>query len=138
VIRALCVIFIYVDKSRAVFFDVSIIITILSISCQVTIDFWLEIVYHTLEKGRKVTRLNKLKRLIRDRQAAYKRQTGKHLSQVSMAVEMGIDPATLSEYMNDKVGSINWEVWEKLSDYFGVPGHEIFDIAPKQVREPTE
>jgi transcriptional regulator with XRE-family HTH domain len=77
-----------------------------------------------------VARVNKLKTLIREKQATYKRRTGKHLPQNVMAVEMGIDPATLSQYMNDKVGSVNWDVWEKLANYFDVAGHEIFEVHP--------
>jgi DNA transposition AAA+ family ATPase len=78
-----------------------------------------------------VPRANRLKTLIREKQAEYKRQTGKHLPQNVIAVELGIDPATLSLYMNDKSGSITWEIWQSLADYFGVQGHEIFDVTPR-------
>jgi transcriptional regulator with XRE-family HTH domain len=75
-------------------------------------------------------RVNKLKFFIRQKQAAYKRETGKNLPQVAIAVALGIDPATLSQYANNKIGSVNWEIWEKLADYFGVSGDEIFNVLP--------
>ena len=75
-------------------------------------------------------RVNRLKTLIREKQAEHKRQTGKHLPQNVIAVELGIDPATLSLYMNDKSGSISWDIWQRMIDYFGVQGHEIFDVTP--------
>jgi DNA-binding XRE family transcriptional regulator len=105
-----------------------LIITFLSFYRQVPIGRRLRV----CTKGVAVPRVNKLKKLIRDKQAENKRRTGKHLSQAAIAVEMGIDPATLSEYMNDKVGSLNWDVWQKLADYFDVEGHEIFDIGRKK------
>ena len=73
-------------------------------------------------------RVNRLKALIREKQAAYKRETGKHLPQNVIAVQLGLDPTTLSLYMNSKIGSVNWEIWEKLAEYFDVEGHEIFDV----------
>jgi hypothetical protein len=79
-----------------------------------------------------VKRVNNLKILLRQKQAAHKRETGKHLPQNVIAVELGLDPTTLSLYMNNKVGSVNWEIWEKLADYFDVEGHEIFDIGRKK------
>ena len=35
---------------------------------------------------------------------------------------------TFSHYKNQKIESINWEIWQKMVKYFGVPGHEIFDV----------
>lgn len=77
-----------------------------------------------------MAKVNRLKNLIRYKQAQHKRETGKHLPQSTMAVEIGIDPATLSLYMNDKTGVINWEIWQKLADYLDVPGDEIFNVSP--------
>lgn len=78
-----------------------------------------------------MARVNKLKNLIRQKQEAYKTETGKHLKQYLIADEIGIDPATLSEYMNDNVGSVKWDVWQKLANYFGVSGDEIFNVLPE-------
>ena len=77
-------------------------------------------------------KVNRLKTLIREKQAEHKKQTGKFLQQHVIAVGMGIDPATLSEYMNDKIGSVNWDLWQRMVNYFGVPGHEIFDMLPDE------
>jgi transcriptional regulator with XRE-family HTH domain len=79
-----------------------------------------------------VPKVNQLKRLIREKQAEHKRQTGKHLPQNVIAVALGIDPATLSLYMNDKTGSISWETWQNLSNYLGVSGDEIFNVKPDE------
>ena len=76
--------------------------------------------------------VNRLKMLIREKQAEYKKRNGKHLPQHVIAVELGLDPATLSEYMNGRVGSVNWELWQKFANYFDVPGHEIFDVIPEK------
>jgi hypothetical protein len=43
--------------------------------------------------------------------------------------------ATLSLYMNDKSGSITWEIWQNLADYLGVQGHEIFDVTPTDAKD---
>ena len=75
-------------------------------------------------------RVNRLKTLIREKQAKHRKETGRNLPQHVMAVELGLDPATLSEYINNKVASVNWELWQKFADYFGVQGHEIFDVTP--------
>jgi hypothetical protein len=76
-------------------------------------------------------KVNRLKILVREKQAKYKEQHGKNLPQHIIAVELGLDPATLSEYMNSKVGSVSWEMWQRFADYFGVQGHEIFDVTPR-------
>jgi predicted transcriptional regulator len=75
-------------------------------------------------------KVNRLKALVREKQAKHKAQHSKNLPQHIIAVELGLDPATLSEYMNDKVGSISWELWQRMVNYFGVQGHEIFDMTP--------
>jgi transcriptional regulator with XRE-family HTH domain len=79
-----------------------------------------------------VPKVNNLKNLIRQHQEAHKAKTGKHLQQHVIAVHIGIDPATLSEYMNDKLTTVNWEVWQKLANYLGVSGDEIFNVQPDE------
>jgi hypothetical protein len=81
-----------------------------------------------------VPKVNQLKTLIRQKQAEYKKQNGKHLPQHVIAVEIGVDPATLSEYMNDKLASVNWEIWQRLVNYFGISGDEIFNVVPDDER----
>ena len=75
-------------------------------------------------------RVNRLKTLIREKQAKHREETGRNLPQHIMAVELGLDPATLSEYINNKVASVSWDVWQRMVNYFGVEGHEIFDVTP--------
>ena len=82
-------------------------------------------------KGCKVPKVNRLKILVREKQAEYKKRNGKNLPQHIIAVELGLDPATLSEYMNNKVGSVSWEMWQRFANYFNVLGHEIFDVIPE-------
>lgn len=72
--------------------------------------------------------VNRLPELIKAKQTEYKEKNDKDLSEVEIAVAIGVNPATLSRYKNAKVDSVNWDVWRKLCDYFGVEGHEIFDI----------
>jgi DNA transposition AAA+ family ATPase len=86
-------------------------------------------------KGEKMPVVNNLKTLIRQKQEAYKAETGKLVKQYLIADEIGIDPATLSQYMNGKIGSVNWEVWQKLANYFGVSGDEIFNVQPDETGE---
>jgi hypothetical protein len=80
-----------------------------------------------------VPRVNNLKTLIREKQAKHREQTGKHLPQHVIATHSGIDPATLSEYMNDKLSRLDWEIWQRLSNYLGVSGDEIFNVLPDEV-----
>ena len=75
-------------------------------------------------------RVNRLKALIKEKQAQHKEQTGEKLPQHIIAYELGLDPSSLSEYINNKFASVNWDVWQRMVNYFGVPGHEIFDMLP--------
>jgi hypothetical protein len=72
--------------------------------------------------------VNNLPQLIKTKQEKHRTETGTDMTEVQMAVYMGINPATLSHYKNGKIESINWDVWQKMVKYFGVPGHEIFDV----------
>jgi hypothetical protein len=76
--------------------------------------------------------VNNLAKLIKAKQEQVKAEKNIDISEVQIAVAMGINPATLSHYKNSKVESVNWEVWHKLAAYFGVPGHEIFDVLPDE------
>jgi hypothetical protein len=83
-----------------------------------------------MQKGSIVPKVNNLKNLIRQQQEAHKAKTGQFLHQHVIAVHIGIDPATLSQYINNKLTTLNWEVWQKLANYFGVSGDEIFNVLP--------
>ena len=72
--------------------------------------------------------VNNLPQLIKAKQEKHRTENNTDLTEVQMAVYMGINPATLSHYKNGKIESINWEVWQKMVKYFAVPGHEIFDV----------
>lgn len=72
--------------------------------------------------------VNRLPELIEAKKKEYQDKNGKLLKDMEIALQAGVDPATLSRYKKGKVDSVNWEVWHKLCDYFGVEGHEIFDI----------
>jgi hypothetical protein len=79
-----------------------------------------------------VPRVNRLKALIEKKQAQHKELTGKKLPQHIIAYELDLDPSTLSEYINSKSASVNWDVWQRMVNYFGVEGHEIFDMTPDE------
>jgi DNA-binding XRE family transcriptional regulator len=72
--------------------------------------------------------VNNLPRLIKLKQEQYRTENNADLTEVHMAINIGVNPATFSHYKNGKVDSINWEIWQKLVKYFGVQGHEIFDV----------
>jgi hypothetical protein len=72
--------------------------------------------------------VNNLPKLLKAMQEKYQAEHNTLLSEVQMAVYMGINPVTLSHYKHGKIESINWEIWQKMVKYFGVPGHEIFDV----------
>ena len=74
--------------------------------------------------------VNHLPDLIKAKQERYLKENNKELTELLIAVGIGINPTTLSHYKNLKKASINWEVWVKLAEYFEVSGHEIFDIVP--------
>jgi DNA-binding XRE family transcriptional regulator len=69
---------------------------------------------------------NNLPKLIREYRKKYP-----HITQTDIARKIGIDPATLSQYKNSQISTINIEIWGKLSELFEVPGHEIFDFEGK-------
>jgi hypothetical protein len=75
-------------------------------------------------------RVNRLKALIQEKQAEHKKRTGKNLPQHIIAVELDLDPSSLSEYINNRFASVSWDVWQRMVNYFGVEGHEIFDMTP--------
>jgi DNA-binding XRE family transcriptional regulator len=72
--------------------------------------------------------VNNLPKLIKAKQDEYKAENNAELTELYIAVGIGINPTTLSHYKNGKIESVNWEIWQKLVKYFGVPGHEIFDV----------
>jgi hypothetical protein len=76
--------------------------------------------------------VNNLPRLIEAKKAQYRAEHNAELTEVRIAVESGVNPATFSAYKNTKGESINWDVWQKLAVYFGVAGHEIFDVLPDE------
>lgn len=43
----------------------------------------------------------------------------------------GISNSALLRLAKGQTASINMDIWKKLSDYFGVNGHELFDILPE-------
>jgi hypothetical protein len=79
-------------------------------------------------KGLSMRIVNNLAKLLQDKRQKHQAEHGTDLSEIQMAVYMGINPATLSHYKNMKVESVNWEIWQKMAKYFGVSGHEIFDV----------
>jgi transcriptional regulator with XRE-family HTH domain len=74
--------------------------------------------------------MNNLKTLIRDYQSRNKKPDGSLLTQHEIAEMADVDPATLSRYANNQIGSINLEIWQKLVNFFGVEGYEIFNMRP--------
>lgn len=75
--------------------------------------------------------VNRLGKFVRDEQDRLSAEKGRNVTQVEISVLIGVDPATLSRYINGKPDSINWDVWKRLCDYFKVSGHELFDILPE-------
>jgi hypothetical protein len=76
----------------------------------------------------KLKLINNLPKLIKEKQERHQAETNTTLSEVQIAVYMGVNPVTLSHYKNGKIESVRWDVWQKMVRYFGVPGHEIFDV----------
>ena len=56
------------------------------------------------------------------------KQKNPEIKQEDIALQADIHPVTLSRYINSQINSVNLDVWIKLSNFFQVPGHEIFDI----------
>lgn len=80
--------------------------------------------------------LNNLKNLIEDYKAKNRRTDGTPYTQSDIATMANVDPATLSRYVNNQINSVNIEIWQRLADFFGVPGEQIFTVKPgKQVNE---
>jgi hypothetical protein len=76
----------------------------------------------------KLKLVNNLAKLIKEKQEKHQVETNTTLSEVQIAVYMGVSPVTLSHYKNGKIESVRWDVWQKMVRYFGVQGHEIFDV----------
>ena len=79
--------------------------------------------------------MNKLPKLVEDYQTEHRERTGQEIYQRDIAKMAGIDVSTFSRYVNGHVGSINLDIWQRLSDFFGVEGHEIFDLTPQGEKE---
>jgi transcriptional regulator with XRE-family HTH domain len=73
---------------------------------------------------------NNLRVLVEQKQNKIQEQTGKRPTQTDIASAMGIASSTLSAYMMGKRDNISLKSWQSMVDYFGVPGHEIFDLKP--------
>jgi hypothetical protein len=73
---------------------------------------------------------NKLSILVRAKQDEIEKQTGKRPSQSDIAFYMDVAPSTLSAYITNKRFQIDVRTWQAMVDYFGVPGHELFDVLP--------
>jgi transcriptional regulator with XRE-family HTH domain len=91
-----------------------------------------------MEGLEKVTIVNNLKMLIRDYQKRNKRLDGSEPTQEEIAKDAQINVTTLSRYANNQINSVNFEIWQKLSDFFGVPGEQIFRVIPNVPDEPTD
>jgi hypothetical protein len=74
--------------------------------------------------------VNNIAKLVQAKQDEIERKTGKRPSQVKIAAYMDVAPSTLSAYITEKRTQIDMKVWQAMVDYFGVPGHEIFDMLP--------
>jgi hypothetical protein len=74
--------------------------------------------------------INNLPELIKAKQEQHRNVHNTELTELHIAVAIGINPTTLSHYKNMKVNSINWDVWQKLASYFGVSGDQIFNVLP--------
>jgi DNA-binding XRE family transcriptional regulator len=81
-----------------------------------------------IEKPKKLKLVNNLPKLMKLKQEQYKAENNADLTEVHMAIQIGVSPVTLSHYKNGKIESVRWDVWQKMVKYFGVPGHEIFDV----------
>jgi transcriptional regulator with XRE-family HTH domain len=76
--------------------------------------------------------VNKLRVLIDDYKANNRRIDGSPMTQSDIATLAGVDPATLSRYVNNQINSVNIEVWQKLANFFEVSGEEIFTVKPEK------
>jgi hypothetical protein len=72
--------------------------------------------------------VNNLPELIKAKQDKYRDEHNKELTELLIAVAIGVNPTTLSHYKNGKVESVNWEIWQKFVAYFGVSGDKIFNV----------
>lgn len=72
--------------------------------------------------------INRLREFVEAKQDDVERTTGRRPTQAEIAVEMGIAPSTLSQYINGKKEGLTFDVWVKMSEYFGVDGHYIFNV----------
>jgi hypothetical protein len=77
---------------------------------------------------------NKLSMLIKAKQDEIEKQTGNRPSQSDIATYMDIAPSTLSAYITNKRFQIDVRTWQAMVDYFGIQGHEIFDVLPDDAK----
>ena len=82
--------------------------------------------------------VNNLKYLIREYQKANKNEDGSEPTQAQIAEKAKLDATTLSRYANNQINSVNIEIWQKLADFFGVPGEQIFRIIPNKPFDPMQ
>lgn len=82
--------------------------------------------------------MNNLKALIEEYKAKHRHENGKPYTQNDIAEMAQVDPATLSRYANDQINSVNIEIWQKLADFFKVPGEQIFRVMPSVENTPNK
>lgn len=75
--------------------------------------------------------VNKLPELV----SAYQLKHGVTIKELAKAI--GIHHLTLSRYTKSQMGSVEFEAWQKLADFFQVDGGEIFDMLPDLEDEST-
>jgi transcriptional regulator with XRE-family HTH domain len=77
--------------------------------------------------------VNRLPELIKQHQKKHKNpNTKKPYTEAEIAALAGIDKTTFSRYKNGLIGSVDLTVWQRLADFFGVDGSEIFNVSPKK------
>gem|GEM_PF-6488650 len=73
--------------------------------------------------------INNLKELVE------KEKTTRGVTQVDLAKEMGVDPATFSRYINGHMGSVRFDILQTICDYFKLPSEKIIRIVPDGYEE---
>ena len=77
--------------------------------------------------------VNKLPQLIEAYQEKTKDpKTERVITEAEIAKLAGIDKTTFSRYKNGLIGSVDLTIWQRLADFFGVDGSEIFNVSPKK------
>lgn len=74
--------------------------------------------------------MNRVKELVEEYKKTHRREDGTELTQKDIAELMGVDPSILSRYMRGYTSRVDFDVWQRMANFFKVDGSKVFNVTP--------